>query len=80
MLKLSAAGWIALALIIMGALNWGLIGIFNGIDLVGVIFGELSTISRLIYILIGLAAIYIMAEVTTTFRIKWQKTHRHQPT
>lgn len=79
MLKLNAAGWVALALITIGALNWGLVGIFNGFDLVGAIFGELSAISRLIYILVGLAAIYTLAEVTTTFRVKWLKTHRHQP-
>ncbi len=79
MLKLNAAGWIALALIIIGALNWGLVGIFNGFDFVGAIFGELSAISRLIYIIVGLAAIYTLAEVTTTFRVKWLKTHRRQP-
>jgi uncharacterized membrane protein YuzA (DUF378 family) len=48
---------IALILVIVGGLNWGLIGLF-GFDLVAAIFGDMSTLSRLIYILVGLAAVY----------------------
>ena len=39
---------IALVLIIIGALNWGLIGLF-GFDLVATLFGEMSIISRIVY-------------------------------
>jgi len=60
MLKLNVIGWIALVLVIIGALNWGLVGIFNGFDLVENIFGEMSAFSRIIYILVGLAAIYLV--------------------
>jgi uncharacterized membrane protein YuzA (DUF378 family) len=44
-------------LIIVGALNWGLVGFFN-FNLVAWLFGEMSTISRIIYALVGLAGIY----------------------
>ena len=42
---------IALVLIIIGAINWGLIGFFN-FNLVAVIFGEMTWISRVIYALL----------------------------
>jgi uncharacterized membrane protein YuzA (DUF378 family) len=49
---------IALILVIIGALNWGLIGLFN-FDLVASIFGGQSTVlSRIIYSLVGLAGLY----------------------
>lgn len=48
---------IALILILIGALNWGLIGFFS-FDLVRVIGGNMSMISRIIYALVGIAGIY----------------------
>ncbi len=48
---------IALVLIIIGAINWGLIGIFN-FNLVEAIFGGLSVISRIIYILVGISGLW----------------------
>ena len=48
---------VAYVLIIIGALNWGLIGFFN-FNLVAWLFGEMTTISRIIYALVGLAGIY----------------------
>lgn len=50
--------WLALILLIIGGINWGLVGIFKW-DLVAAIFGELSVISRVIYILVGVSAVYI---------------------
>ncbi|MBQ6516103.1 DUF378 domain-containing protein [bacterium] len=44
------------ALVIIGALNWGLIGLF-GFDLVAAVFGEMSLISRVVYTLVGVSAI-----------------------
>jgi uncharacterized protein len=46
---------ITLALIVIGGLNWGLVGLFE-FNLVAAIFGAGSAISRLIYILVGLSA------------------------
>ena len=48
---------IALVLIIIGAINWGLVGIFN-FNLVDAIFGAMSTISRIIYILVGISGLW----------------------
>jgi len=51
--------WIALILAIVGGLNWGLVGAFN-LDLVAMLFGAGSILSRVVYILVGLAAIYLI--------------------
>lgn len=48
---------IAIILLIVGGLNWGLVGIFS-FDLVAAIFGDLSVVSRIIYILVAVAALY----------------------
>ena len=47
----------ALALVIIGALNWLLVGLFH-FDLVAALFGPTSVISRIVYVLVGLAGIY----------------------
>lgn len=66
-MKLSVIDWIALILVIVGGLNWGLVGIFS-FDLVAAIFGSMSIISRIIYILVGISAIYLIF-----FVVKLQK-------
>lgn len=48
---------IALVLIIIGAINWGLVGIFN-FNLVEAIFGGISVITRIIYILVGISGLW----------------------
>lgn len=48
---------IALVLIIIGAINWGLIGIFN-FNLVDAIFGTMSIVSRIIYALVGISGLW----------------------
>ena len=48
---------IALILIIIGAINWGLVGIFK-FNLVDTIFGELSVITRIIYALVGISGLW----------------------
>lgn len=52
-------GTIAIVLLIVGGLNWALVGLFN-FDLVAAIFGSLSLLSRIVYVLVGLAAIYAL--------------------
>ena len=49
-----------LILIIIGALNWGLIGIFQ-FDLVASIFGDMSIFSRIIYTLVGISGLYAIS-------------------
>ena len=48
---------VALVLIIIGAVNWGLIGLFK-FDLVAAIFGEMSAFSRIIYTLVGISGLW----------------------
>ncbi|NUR44573.1 MAG: DUF378 domain-containing protein [Sphingomonas sp.] len=52
-----AINLLTLTLIIVGGLNWGLVGAFD-FDLVAAIFGPMSALSRLVYILVGLSALY----------------------
>ncbi len=49
--------YIALILVIIGAINWGLIGLF-GFDLVATLFGSMSVISRIVYTLVGIAGLW----------------------
>ena len=48
---------IALVLVIIGAINWGLIGFFK-FDLVATLFGEMSMVSRIIYALVGISGLW----------------------
>ncbi len=58
--KLNAIDWIAIILLAVGGLNWGLVGIFN-FDLVATIFGDMSVLSRIVYAVVGISAIYVLA-------------------
>ena len=49
----------ALTIAIIGAINWGLIGIFR-FDLVAFIFGDMSWLSRIVYTLVGLCGLYLI--------------------
>jgi uncharacterized protein len=51
--------WIAYVLVIVGGLNWGLVGLFN-FDLVATLFGSMTTISKVVYVLVGLGAVYMI--------------------
>ena len=53
---MNAVDWIAMVLLIVGGLNWGLIGLF-GIDMVIMLFGE-NRIAGLVYTLVGLAPLW----------------------
>jgi uncharacterized membrane protein YuzA (DUF378 family) len=48
---------VTLLLLIVGGLNWGLVGLFN-FDLVAALFGEMSTLSRIVYAMVGASALY----------------------
>jgi len=57
--KLTVLDKITFILVIIGGLNWLLVGLFNW-NLVSYIFGDMSTLSRLIYDVVGLAALYMV--------------------
>jgi len=58
-MKMNTLDWIVWVLVIIGGLNWGLVGAFNW-NLVSAIFGAVSWLESLIYILVGLSAIYMI--------------------
>lgn len=49
-----------LTLVIIGAINWGLIGFFR-FNLVSFIFGDMSWLSRIIYALVGIGGLYLIS-------------------
>lgn len=59
MKKPNIVDWIVLILVVIGGLNWGLVGLFD-FDLVATIFGDMSTVSRIVYALVGVAALYLL--------------------
>lgn len=52
--------YIALAIVFIGALNWGLIGLFR-FDLVRFLFGDMSILSRIVYVLVGICGLYLLS-------------------
>ena len=50
----------ALTIAVIGAVNWGLIGLFR-FDLVAALFGEMSWFSRIVYTLVGLSGLYLLS-------------------
>ncbi len=50
----------ALTIAIIGAINWGLIGLFR-FDLVAFIFGDMSWLSRIVYTLVGICGLYLIS-------------------
>lgn len=56
---MSSLHWIALVLVVIGAINWGLVGLFQ-VDLVAALFGgQASPLSRVVYTLVGLAGVIV---------------------
>lgn len=51
---------ISLTVVIIGAINWGLVGFFK-FDLVAAIFGEMTFLTRLIYDLVGICGLYLIS-------------------
>ncbi len=60
LMTLSLLDWIALIILIVGGLNWGLVGLLN-LDLIGAALGNGTAASRLVQLLIGLAGLYGVA-------------------
>lgn len=60
--SLNAVDWIAMVLLIIGGINWGLIGLF-GFNLVVTLFGE-TQVSGLVYVLVGLASLWAIYTCT----------------
>lgn len=59
---------VTLILVIVGGLNWGLVGLFD-FDLVAALFGVDSVLSNLVYILVGLSALYQIFPLSQAFKV-----------
>ena len=57
---MKAIDYIVLVLVIIGAINWGLVGFF-GLDLFAFLFGSMSVLSRIIYAVIGICGLYAIS-------------------
>ena len=68
MYKLTHVDVIMLVLLIIGGVNWGLVGL-AGFDLVAFLFGPMSMLSRLVYIVVGISALYTAYLV---YRLKFE--------
>lgn len=64
-------------LLAIGGLNWGLVGFFN-FDLVAAIFGEMSLLSRVVYALVGLSALYDVVSIKAIWK-RWNIHYRETP-
>ncbi|MFC1787470.1 DUF378 domain-containing protein [Halobacteriota archaeon] len=59
----STLDWITLVLVIVGGLNWGLVGLIQ-LDLVELILGSIPILQRIVYVLVGVSAAYMAYAVT----------------
>lgn len=63
---MKALNLITLILVIVGGVNWGLVGLF-GFDLVAALFGAGSALARIVYILVGISAIWQIVPLVGAF-------------
>ena len=64
----SVLATVALVLLVVGGLNWALVGLFN-VDLVATLFGDMTILSRIVYVLVGLAAVYALTLIPRLSRL-----------
>jgi len=70
MKKNGPIGWVAWKLVVIGALNWGLVGINSNYDLVAMVLGSGTPAARGVYIVIGLAALVVIYYKTQCLKNK----------
>jgi uncharacterized protein len=64
---------VTLVLLIVGGLNWALVGLFQ-FDLVSALFGEMSLLSRVVYILVGVSALWQIGAAPRTTSMTYSAT------
>jgi uncharacterized membrane protein YuzA (DUF378 family) len=61
-IRVNALDWLSLVLVIVGALNWGLVGLGyyleTNLNLVNILLGSMPALENLVYLLVGLAGLY----------------------
>jgi uncharacterized membrane protein YuzA (DUF378 family) len=62
--RITPLDWVSIILVVIGALNWGLVGLFE-FDLVAAIFGPSTVLSRIVYVLVAVAGVYLLVTTST---------------
>jgi uncharacterized membrane protein YuzA (DUF378 family) len=70
-----AINLVTLLLVIVGGLNWGLVGLLN-FDLVAALFGEMSALSRIVYVLVGASAMWQVIPLVEALNSGERRTQR----
>jgi uncharacterized protein len=65
-LHLVGLDWLFFILLVVGGLNWGLVGLFD-LNLVTAIFGEDTTLTNIVYVVVGISALYMLVRSFTGF-------------
>ena len=73
-MKMNVLDWAAMILLVVGGLNWGLVGLLN-LNLVALVLGEMSLLAKIVYILVGLSALYVLVKA-----VKGSKAPAAMPT
>ncbi|MFA5777050.1 MAG: DUF378 domain-containing protein [Parcubacteria group bacterium] len=76
MKNLNSLDWVAIIILIIGGLNWGLVGIF-GFDLVKAIFGDMSILSRIVYLIVGISSVYAIVLSFQLAKVKGEQVGQH---
>ena len=73
--RTSALDWLSLALVVIGAINWGLVGVGTFLDAnwnaVNILFGSIPELEALVYVLVGLAGLW---EIVFAYRLYSART------
>jgi uncharacterized membrane protein YuzA (DUF378 family) len=70
-MKICILDWVAIILVIDGGLNWGLVGAFI-LTWLQHIFGAMSALSRIVYVLVGIAALYLISHQQNSQKSNFQ--------
>lgn len=62
MRRLNGLDWLFIIVLVIGGLNWGLVGLFD-FNLVSALFGSDSLLSNLVYIVVGVSAAYVLSSL-----------------
>lgn len=74
-MEMSTVDKVSMILLVIGGLNWGLVGFFE-YDLVAEIFGAGESLSRIIYALVGIAAVYTVYKMATMMSAEGKKPEK----
>lgn len=75
-MKMNLFDWMAMVLLVVGGINWGLVGLFD-FDLVALMFGDMTGLSRFVYAFVGICAVYLVLEALTKLRKQTPTTPTH---